>query len=61
MLRGLPGIRLKSELVRRNSLGEHSLIQALVRSFHLRDMFTNTIFGFGSTSGPSRVSAYVPI
>jgi hypothetical protein len=26
MLRGLPGIRLKLEYVRRNSLGEHPLI-----------------------------------
>jgi hypothetical protein len=44
MLQGLPGIQLKSEVVRRNSLGEHSLILALVRSFPLRDRFTNTIF-----------------
>jgi hypothetical protein len=44
MLRGLPGIQLKLEFVRRNSLGEHSLILALVCSFPLRDRSTNTIF-----------------
>jgi hypothetical protein len=44
MLRGLPGIRLKLEFVKWNPLGEHSLILALVRSFHLRDRSTNTIF-----------------
>jgi hypothetical protein len=60
MLWGLFGIRLKSEFVRRNSLGEHSLNLSLVRSFYLRDGSTNSIFRFGSTSGPSRASASIP-
>jgi hypothetical protein len=33
---------------------------ALVRSIYLRDGSTNSIFGFGSTSGPSRASDSVP-
>jgi hypothetical protein len=45
MLRGLLGIRLKLEYVRRNSVGEHSLRLALVRSFYLRDRSINSIFG----------------
>jgi hypothetical protein len=45
MLRGLPGIRLKLEYVRRNSFGEHSLHLTLVRSFYLRDGSINSIFG----------------
>jgi hypothetical protein len=50
MLRGLPGIRLKLEYVRRNS--RSTSIFGIVPP--------NTVFGRGSTSGPSRVSASVP-
>jgi hypothetical protein len=60
MLRGLPGIRLKLVLVRWNPLGEHLPISHLFDPSIFGMDPPNSIFGFGSTSGPSRVSASVP-
>jgi hypothetical protein len=59
MLRGLPGSDSSQSLS--EELAWRALPNlALVRSFYLRDGSTNSIFGFGSTSGSSRASASVP-
>jgi hypothetical protein len=60
MLRGLPGIRLKSVFVRWYSLGEHPPFQHLSKPSIFKIGSPNTIFRLGSSSRPSRGTSSVP-
>jgi hypothetical protein len=60
MLRGLPGIRHESVRLACTVLITSPLQACTPGAFHLRNVSTNTIFGFSSLSYPSRGASSIP-